>query len=62
MTPRPILPDEVPRFHEELNAPHWLGHRRTGQVLRDPALPDPEWLARLDFAAAVASGAARDRP
>jgi hypothetical protein len=37
---RPVLPGEIPRFHELLAAHHWLGPRLFGSVVRHVAVLD----------------------
>jgi len=53
---RPIMPDERPRFDEELDRHHWLGHNLVGETMRHVAIgPDGTWVALVGFGAAALS-------
>jgi hypothetical protein len=51
---RPIVPEERPRFDEELDHHHWLGHNLVGETMRYVAIgPDGAWVALVGFGAAA---------
>ncbi len=58
---RPVLPGEIPRFHQLLAAHHWLGPRLFGPVVRHVAVLGGAWVALLGYGSAVLRCTARDR-
>src|SRR6266851_8044362 len=60
LTVRPVLPGEIARFQELLEAHHWLGGRLFGSVGRHVAVLDGSWVALLGYGSAVLRCTARD--
>ena len=58
---RLVMPSEVTRFNELLDAHHYLGHNLVGRVLRYVAEEDGEWVALIGFGSPALSLRARER-
>ena len=61
LTVRLVLPGEIPRFDQLLDAHHWLGPRLFGSVVRHVAVLDGAWVALAGYGSSVLRCTARDQ-